>query len=269
MKLLKGKLSRVFHFEPLIIKKLEAHYGFKIDRTKIRYSKLRADRGGSQVHDQLLAYCWCMRHDFIYGGAVGSKRSDGAIESEQLGKLVGLGLQWNNRWIDPRKILSPKEYRDVIYSEGDITLINAQEPSTLYPTECLKTLKPARSSGSHECIIHIRRGDVNPERHPDRYLSNSFYLRIIQGIKQKHGENLDITILSESNSFESWADFDGLQIVLDAPIRQCWQMMMGAKILVLSKSAFSYLPAIFCNGEVIYTDFWHAPLPHWSNSNDL
>lgn len=269
MKHLREKLSRLFHFESIIINKLEVHYGLNIDKRKVRYSTLRADRGGSQVQDQLLAYCWCMRQGFVYGGAVGSKRSSGAVESEQLGKLIGLGLQWSDRWIDPKKILSPEEYRDVNYSEGDTTVLRLEKPSELYPPECLNTLNPARSSHSHECIIHIRRGDVNPERHPDRYLPNSFYLNIIQGIKQKHGEDVDITILSESNSFESWSDFDGIQLVLDAPLHQCWKMMMSAKVLVLSKSAFSYLPAIFCEGEVIYTDFWHAPMPHWSNSQDF
>lgn len=34
-------------------------------------------------------------------------------------------------------------------------------------------------------------------------------------------------------------------------------------MLVLSRSSFSYSAALYAEGAVVYTPFWHAPLPSW------
>lgn len=37
----------------------------------------------------------------------------------------------------------------------------------------------------------------------------------------------------------------------------------AAHVLVLSRSSFSYSAALYNENLVVYTPFWHAPLPSW------
>ena len=39
--------------------------------------------------------------------------------------------------------------------------------------------------------------------------------------------------------------------------------LVTSKILVMSKSSFSYSAGILSNGIVYYIPFWHKPLDHW------
>ena len=151
-----------------------------------------------------------------------------------------------------------------------------------------------------------------------RYLPNSHYQRILQHhvLSHDHHDNqhgntdstgrrrrrIVIKIHSQRKSFEPWTDrvdywmgqFENnkdqsdkndvpsplvqVQVLLDAPLHEAWHDMMTADILVLSRSSFSYVPAILHPEEedgvsssprnhhhqVIYTPFWNDPLPGWT-----
>jgi hypothetical protein len=43
-----------------------------------------------------------------------------------------------------------------------------------------------------------------------------------------------------------------------------WTHFVAADALVLSKSTFSYVPALFATGEVYFAQsYWSPPLAHW------
>ena len=44
--------------------------------------------------------------------------------------------------------------------------------------------------------------------------------------------------------------------------------MISADIFIMSKSSFSYVPAVFNNNKVIYTEMWHKKLDNWISHND-
>ena len=41
------------------------------------------------------------------------------------------------------------------------------------------------------------------------------------------------------------------------------EYMIKADVLVMSKSALSYVAALYNNNKVLYINFWHNKLPHW------
>ena len=101
-----------------------------------------------------------------------------------------------------------------------------------------------------------------------RYLYNSYYTNIINMIKKyKSTYKLNITILSEKKSYESLDCFSEYNILLNKNLTECWEMMYKADILVISKSSFSYVPAIYNKNIVIYTLFWHKKLENWLDSS--
>jgi hypothetical protein len=133
--------------------------------------------------------------------------------------------------------------------------------------------------------VHIRRGDIGPcrarTRGYHRYLPNSHFVRLIdlyssrnQSSNNKndttngHSPNKPpphVVIYSESESFESFDIFRqrGYEVVLDGDIGNVWKGLIAANIVILSRSSFSLVPAVLSRGKVVYTPFWHEPLPHW------
>jgi hypothetical protein len=123
------------------------------------------------------------------------------------------------------------------------------------------------SAGSTRVVVHIRRGDISPCN--QRYLPNSLYLRLIEQYAPKDAH---VTIHSEVESHENWTEaFSNYTLVLDGNITDVWQDMLDSDILILSRSAFSIVPAIVSSrlSKVVFPPFQRydrtdlRPLPEW------
>jgi hypothetical protein len=103
-----------------------------------------------------------------------------------------------------------------------------------------------------------------------RFLPNSHYIKIIKKIKEVVPES-KITVFSESNFEDSNEEFLslGCEFQINTDIGEAWKKMILSDIFIMSKSSFSYTPAIFNRGTVIYTDFWHKELDHWLNASNI
>ena len=117
--------------------------------------------------------------------------------------------------------------------------------------------------------ILCRRGDVHAGIE-FRYLSLQHFSDIIGGLKdglKSHNMTAKFTIVSEGAE----ADFGDMlsrhegsvRLQLNQPVLTSWQAMVDADILVLSRSSFGYSAALYNEGLVLYSRFWHAPLPSW------
>jgi hypothetical protein len=105
--------------------------------------------------------------------------------------------------------------------------------------------------------VHIRRGDVDPCCHPDRYLPNSYYARLLDQQQSKH-PNATIRIFSEKESFESINDLAekyGAQLHLSGDIADVWKTMMVADTVITSRSSFSAVPQLLAK----FRKGWHNP----------
>ena len=103
-----------------------------------------------------------------------------------------------------------------------------------------------------------------------RYLALQHFSDIIGALKDglsSHNLTARFTIVSEGAE----ADFGDMlshhegsvKLQLNQPVLTSWQAMVDADILVLSRSSFGYSAALYNEGLVLYSRFWHAPLPSW------
>lgn len=137
--------------------------------------------------------------------------------------------------------------------------------------------------------VHIRRGDVG-KSDSLRYLDNAYYLNVLHGLLnavlswRKHAK-VAIHIFSESSSDEPFDEFQAfnsfpavsVSLHLDGDLKTAWSSFVHADIFVMSKSSFSFVPALYrnlgecnsiCSSEfaaqlTIYAPFWHSPLQEW------
>lgn len=152
-------------------------------------------------------------------------------------------------------------------------------------------------------VIHIRRGLVEP-CDTQRYLPNAHYQRVLRkyvlespSYNNKHNNKLGgekdkkiiVKIHSQRRSYEPWDPTTtataaywidpilyhdqnniSFSLHLNAPLNDTWYDMMTADILITSRSSFSLVPALLNLDalEIIYTPFWHQPLPHWTTVSD-
>lgn len=143
----------------------------------------------------------------------------------------------------------------------------AARPSLYYTPAVLQKIRNHYYSTAKPTIpfidiaIHIRRGDVNKEAHPDRYVDNTDYIKIITGLRNKYPER-KITVFSEGTV----DDFKGLEadvFTLNGSVTETFHSLVQAKILVTSRSSFSYAAALLNENTVYYFPFWHKKLDHW------
>jgi hypothetical protein len=119
-----------------------------------------------------------------------------------------------------------------------------------------------------QVAVHVRRGDIQPcNRWRHRYLPNSYYQRILdEYLLVDENKTAQITIFSEKDSFQSMAEFSekNYTLKLNTDLTSVWIDIMMADVVVLSCSAFSYVPALLNpKARVIYTEFHMQPLEGW------
>jgi hypothetical protein len=114
-------------------------------------------------------------------------------------------------------------------------------------------------------VIHIRRGDVDASS-GWRFTPNETYIQAIHTLEKKYPGHT-IYIFSEGSP----NDFVGLRgtLCLNTDIQVAFHSLVCAKVLVMSKSTFSYTSAILNDNTVYYMDFCHKKLDHWKRFEEL
>jgi hypothetical protein len=120
--------------------------------------------------------------------------------------------------------------------------------------------------------IHIRRADVNGIKHMDRWLSDDYFINVIEKLKEKYQSHYKITIYTQRDSFNS-ARFENYDIIYDDETldNEVWSSLIDSDVLVISKSAYSYSAGVLCDGLVIYPEegMFHPKLKDWKSINEL
>lgn len=228
------------------------------------YARLRRDRSGASIIDMLSAHAFAFAKNMSYGGAC---PVDPNIETykhleEQIRLIQSLGLEDELPLACPKnrnEIFHFKKYR---YAEFSPAWLDYMRSRIQYREDHLN------SKDIKQVSVHVRRGDVGPCQYSDRYLPNSYYLEVLESMGALNTNNdsnsttkYNITIHSESNSFESWRDFETafknitttqLNLDLDSDLVSTWNAMVNADVLVASRSAFSFATAILSRGTVLF-----------------
>lgn len=121
--------------------------------------------------------------------------------------------------------------------------------------------------------VHIRRGDVTENSsNPNirmRWLDAGYYRKVLEQLLGKlEGENPQIYIFSQGTREDFQADFPfpNVHYCMDMTAQNTFWHLTQADILIISKSSFSYKPALLSDGIIIAPKhFWHGypPLERW------
>ena len=124
--------------------------------------------------------------------------------------------------------------------------------------------------------IHLRRGDYSPCRSKEKYLPNVYYEKVLDEYilprycSHTRDRVCNITIFTEERHFEPLDVFQNrtdLTIDVDSSLDQIWTTLLKADLTVISKSSFSYVPAILNPNLVLspvdWQDWKYPPLEHW------
>jgi hypothetical protein len=227
------------------------------------FHRARNDRSGAVIQDMLLAHAYSLQQNQTYGGACFNETGAHPRIQSHIRMIAALGLSHvlqlacpsepHHRWMDSHLFT---RFGTRLWTPAWLSHIRSQQQG-------IGTLKRRRSS----VVAHVRRGDVSlcDPTTRDRYLPNAYYLSLLE----KYATVGNVTIYSESQSSEEWSMFEGYDLQLDQSPAEAWQAMIMADVLILSKSSFSIVPAIFNqHGVIVYTPFWVLPLPEWSVVDD-
>jgi hypothetical protein len=199
-------------------------------------------------------------------------------KTQELNQFIGIpsGLQG-------KKIHVPKRYISQVFNK----------PAAFYNHSTRDLIRdyyyssPKPELNPEEIVVHIRRGDISPERGGDRrrrFLPNDWYGRVIPWVADRYPSHYRIAIYSEGDMqnfasiFDGWSD-DLIQrvsfyLATDwvADQKNCLQStfnnMVNAKVLVMSKSGLSYCAGILNSNSNVYFVKSRAvgqskPLPDW------
>jgi len=257
------------------------------------FSKFRSDRSGAGIKNMLYAHAFahgmakekkgsryggsCIEEIRWFGrerdyerlyGLLGARRE--LIAALGLEDELPLACPSSQALADGRAEYLPLDFfNNVTFTSEWKTHI--QEKSSFGPHQA----KPKSANGYLKVAVHVRRGDIRPNQmHNDiykRYLPNQYYLDILdfflpsrcQGsLKDTASTRSDtqmpicnVTIFTESLSFEKTTAFSqrGYEVDLDSGLPQIWNDFTTADVLVLSRSSFSFVPALVNPNLVVST----------------
>jgi len=158
------------------------------------------------------------------------------------------------------------------------TVFNDNRPSNWYDDQTLKKIRkyywstPKPSKCEQDIVVHIRRGDVQPDGKGSdrrkRYTANEWYGGRIPWVASMYPESYTIAIHSEGemDEFESIMDDWPTSLIdrttwklgkywkhnVEFDLKRAFHDMVTSKVLVQSKSAFSYVAGILSEGDVFY-----------------
>ena len=159
-------------------------------------------------------------------------------------------------------------YRTV---ESNIDLYTNNNPSFNKIKECFWKNKDRNvfKNNKINIAVHIRRPNIHMDEVEERYTCDSYFLTIISYIRTKYKNSellFHIYSQGELSNFECYKNTD-TELHIDDDLISTFLGLVGAEILVMSRSSFSYSAALLSDGEVYYLPFWHTPRQNWIGVN--
>lgn len=195
-------------------------------------------------------------------------------------------LEVCNRWdcmlgFKGLKITDVSDVKFLIHPNIDESTISKETYLNIYKQKdkiknCLSLPKSGGGLDYIDVGVHIRRADVGPNgSYVNRWLSDEYYLGVIDNIKSTLNTDYKITIYVQRKNFNHKL-FSEYDIVYDdggVSDNEVWLKLLYSDILVMGKSSFSHSAGMLSNGMCIYSDDTkHYPSiidKEWVSSNDV
>lgn len=111
--------------------------------------------------------------------------------------------------------------------------------------------------------VHVRRPNSHDNRLEGADTPDSYYLNAINHIRNNYS-NVRFHIYSQGDEkdFEVYKA-DDTELHLNTELSETFTQMVGADVLVMSRSSLSYAAAMLSTGIVYYLEFWHKKASKW------
>lgn len=172
--------------------------------------------------------------------------------------------------LDPREIFLLRKKKGRLY-----VLPDAHSVTDCFPDDYSLVADPVRerilkrsaqppSDGrTRRLVVHARRGDVLPTWNVDRFTSNQTIVRLVDQCRNASPVPLEVHIYSNGRP-EEFADLGaGFECHLNDDARSTFLALVEADVLIMAKSALSYVAALLSQGVVVYERFWTPPKSDW------
>jgi hypothetical protein len=225
----------------------------------------KTDGFGSQYLAVMSGIALCEYHNFVYVHTP-FRQFEHTSDVDTMNDFIG--IQADTELDDIFK-------ENMMQDEFSYTVHYSDNPNIYYTNKVIEMIRQLYYSSEKpeisdvDIAIHIRRGDVSETENENRYTDNKTYIEIINSLKEKY-PTYRISIFSEG----TFDDFKNIELEekyfrLNEDITKTFHSLVTAKVLIMSKSAFSYSAAILNKNTIYYNDFWHKPLYHWDNIKSL
>jgi len=109
--------------------------------------------------------------------------------------------------------------------------------------------------------VHVRRGDISPEKQPERWIFNEQYVELFRNINNTLNSDCLIHIYSEGDisDFGEISKIDNVLFHLNEDPMVTFHHLVSSDILINAKSAFSVLAAYLHNGIKLclpFSTYW-------------
>lgn len=193
-------------------------------------------------------------------------------------------------WLNYNNLKDIQNLNIKIQTIFPFNIIN-KEPNTYYKI-IQDDIRNAYNQNNSNKSLHLFKNKVNIaihirviNDHDDKFEYNNFYnsigrfsikeeeyLKLIEYFISKY-PYADIHIFSQKNitqRYKSLTQQNNINLHLDTDAFDTFHHLCNADILVISKSAFSYLAGIYNKNKVVYPAlFFHPPLDNWINFYDI
>ena len=233
-------------------------------------NQIREDGFGAQYQTIIITYLHCMMNNMQYKYnpfiKVEHNYENDPFYTKKLEELINLK---NNIETNIDSIILM--FEDIRYNFEENIDNYCNSDAMKYIKECFwqnKEKDPFKNNKIN-IAVHIRRENSHDRGHAGERAStpNTYYLNIMNEIretyKHKDGELL-FHIYSQGN-IENFKDLErkDVQFHLNEDITKTFVELVGANILIISPSSFSYVAALLSDGVVYYKNFWHNPRKEW------
>ena len=200
----------------------------KLNEAKFCYSPFS---GNSEKWNDVL------RFDLLYDQEVIENGTHVTSFNDASNKNKNFIIDFDQEQFDYKSTPANKQIKLKLYDEHREKLYQIYQNKNPYKT-------------TNNIAIHIRRGDVNQQNHPGRFLPIEYYSKILEQIY----DNQNIYIVSEKN-LESTDSFDKYnpKTLRDITAIEAFYYMANSDTLICSKSGFSSLAHMLGHSKCYYS----------------
>jgi hypothetical protein len=136
----------------------------------------------------------------------------------------------------------------------------------IYEIVGLAASNRATNTGQNMKIYaHVRRGDVESTGPTSfRFTSDESLRSNIETVRSKFSDESEVFIVTENPDAGFIGRFSDCTIVAERDPIKAILLLASSDVLIIGKSAFSYVAALLSKGPVFYETYWQRPLPSWN-----